>query len=47
MFSIRMKEMCSEVKSKGMPLWQYRVLHPAARLGDAEIQTLCEAATRF
>jgi heme-binding protein len=36
-----MKAICDEVKSGDMPLWQYRPLHPDAKLSDADRQALC------
>jgi hypothetical protein len=47
MSRIRLKEACSEVKSGGMPMWQYKLMHPAARLTDSDIQALCSAAGLF
>jgi hypothetical protein len=44
MSRLRLKEACGEVKSGGMPLWQYRLLHPEARLSEADIQILCAAS---
>jgi hypothetical protein len=38
----RLKGICDEVQSGGMPLWFYRPLHPEARLSDADKQTLCD-----
>ena len=38
----RLKGMCDEVQSGGMPLWYYRPLHPEARLSDADKQKLCD-----
>ena len=34
-------KMCGKVTTRDMPLWQYRLLHPEARLGDADIAALC------
>ena len=34
-------KMCEKAASRDMPLWQYRILHPEARLGDADIAALC------
>jgi len=47
MSRLRLKEACGEVKSGGMPLWQYRLMHPEARLSEADIQTLCAAASQI
>lgn len=40
----RLKEACQEVKEGGMPLWNYRLMHPEARLTEADVKTLCDAA---
>ena len=40
----RLKEACQEVKEGGMPLWNYRLIHPEARLTETDIKTLCDAA---
>jgi hypothetical protein len=34
-------EACEQVKSGEMPLWQYRLLHPEAKLSDADVTALC------
>ncbi|MCE5306775.1 MAG: heme-binding domain-containing protein [Acidobacteriales bacterium] len=34
-------DMCREVNSGDMPLWQYRLLHPAARLQQGDVTALC------
>ncbi len=47
MSRIRLAEACREVKTKEMPPWQYRLLHPGARLSDADIQAFCDAAERM
>ena len=38
----RLKGVCDEVQSGGMPPWYYRPLHPEARLSDADKQKLCD-----
>ena len=38
----RLKGICDEVQSGGMPLWYYRPLHPEARLSDVDKQKLCD-----
>jgi hypothetical protein len=35
-------EACKRVSSGDMPIWPYRLLHPAARLSAADITTLCD-----
>jgi Haem-binding domain len=47
MSRIRMKGACAEVKSGGMPMWQYKIMHPAARLSDSDIQALCKSVGLF
>ena len=37
----RMNDICEQVKGGDMPLWFYLPLHPAAKLSDADKQTLC------
>lgn len=34
-------DICREVNGGDMPLWQYKILHPAARLGNGDADTLC------
>ncbi len=41
----KMKETDQQVKEGEMPLWQYRLLHPEAKLSDADRQTLSSWAT--
>lgn len=38
----KLKKICEEVEQGGMPLKSYLLVHPAARLSDADKQTLCE-----
>jgi hypothetical protein len=38
----RLKGICDEVQSGGMPLWYYRPLHSEARLEDGDKKKLCE-----
>lgn len=37
----RLEGVCEEVKGGGMPLWQYRLIHPEARLSDEDVKILC------
>ena len=37
----KLKEVCEQVKEGEMPMWYYLPLHPAAKLSDADRQTLC------
>jgi hypothetical protein len=39
-------DMCQEVKAGDMPLWQYRLLHPAAKLSAAEVAAVCTLSPR-
>lgn len=39
----RLAAMCREAKAGEMPLWQYRLLHPAAKLSTRDIAALCGA----
>ena len=34
-------DMCDEVKAGDMPLWQYRLMHSAARLTPADVAAIC------
>ena len=44
MTRLKLKEVCSEVKAGEMPIWNYRLLHPEARLNSADVGSLCAAA---
>jgi len=46
MAALRLKAMCQEVQRGEMPMWQYRVLHPEARLSTQDAAALCSAASR-
>jgi hypothetical protein len=37
----KLRGICSEVKAGEMPLWQYRLLHPQAKLSAEDVNTLC------
>ena len=39
-------DMCREVKGGDMPLWQYRLLHPAAKLSAEDIAAVCTLSPR-
>jgi hypothetical protein len=39
----RLKAACEEVKEGGMPLRNYLLMHPQARLTAADVKTLCDA----
>jgi len=41
--AIKLREACQEVKEGGMPLWQYRLMHPEARLTQQDIDRICAA----
>ncbi len=42
-----MKEICKEVSNREMPAGAYTLLHPAARLSDADVQTVCAWTQAF
>jgi hypothetical protein len=44
MSQIRQREMCEEVRSGDMPLWQHKLAHPESRLTDKDVALLCAAA---
>jgi hypothetical protein len=41
MSALRVGEMCEKARKGEMPLWQYRLLHPRAKLTAADISALC------
>ena len=43
----KLKDACEEVKSGGMPLWIYRIMHAKARLSDEDIRIVCGAADQL
>ena len=36
-----LEEMCEETEAGNMPMWQYVLTHPRARLSDADVRALC------
>ncbi len=44
MTRLKFKQACSEVKTGEMPLWNYRLLHPGARLNSGDVESICAAA---
>jgi hypothetical protein len=40
-----LEDICKEVTAGDMPLWQYKILHPAARLGAGDADALCSLMT--
>lgn len=42
----RLQNACEEVQAGEMPLWQYRLLHPAAKLDAQDVKVVCSAASR-
>lgn len=38
--------MCREVKADDMPLWHYRLMHPAAKLSAEDVTALCALSPR-
>jgi hypothetical protein len=39
-------DMCSEVKSGDMPLWQYRLIHRSAKLSPEDVKAVCALSPR-
>lgn len=39
-------DVCQEVKAGEMPLWQYRLLHPAAKLSAEDVKAVCALSPR-
>jgi hypothetical protein len=39
----RLREACQEVREGAMPLWNYRLMHPEARLTAEDKKTICGA----
>jgi len=35
-------KICDRVSKGRMPIWQYRLLHPEARLSDGDVQAVCD-----
>ncbi len=46
MVRTRLKDICEETQSGGMPLWQYRLMHPEAKLSEQDVKVLCSASGR-
>jgi hypothetical protein len=42
----KLEEICDQVKSGEMPVWDYLIMHPTAKLNDADKQILCDWAGR-
>lgn len=36
-----LEEICEETREGNMPMWQYELTHPGARLSEADKRTLC------
>jgi hypothetical protein len=43
MSQTRIREMCREAKEGGMPLFAYRLIHPAAKLSASDVAAICSA----
>jgi hypothetical protein len=41
---LRLSEICEQVRRGEMPLWYYLTLHPAAKLNETEVSTICAQA---
>jgi hypothetical protein len=42
----RLQDVCDEVQAGDMPLWQYRMMHPEAKLSAQDVKVLCSATAR-
>ncbi len=42
----RLKDACDEVQAGDMPLWQYRLIHPEAKLSAEDVKVVCSEAGR-
>jgi Haem-binding domain len=42
-----LEEICEETEEGNMPLWDYLLAHPKAKLSNADVRTLCEWAEQF
>lgn len=42
----RLQDVCDEVQAGDMPLWQYRLIHPEAKLSAQDVKALCSASAR-
>ena len=42
----KLEEICDQVKSGEMPLWDYVILHPSAKLSETDKQTICDWTTQ-
>ncbi len=42
----RLQDICDEVQAGDMPLWQYRLIHPEAKLSAQDVKVLCGASAR-
>jgi hypothetical protein len=42
--AIKLRDACKEVRSGDMPLWQYKLIHPEARITQADIDKICSAS---
>ena len=38
----KLEEICEQVEGNEMPLWDYVLLHPSARLSDADKKLICD-----
>ncbi len=37
----RLKEACEEMRKGEMPLWNYKLMHPEARITDGDVKAFC------
>jgi hypothetical protein len=42
----RLQDVCDEVRAGDMPLWQYRLMRPEARLSAQDVKVLCSTTAR-
>ena len=40
----KLEEICEQIESGEMPLWDYALMHPSARLSDADKKLVCDWA---
>lgn len=42
----KLAEICDQIKDGEMPVWDYLIVHPTAKLSEPDKQTICDWATR-
>jgi hypothetical protein len=43
----KLRNACTEATAGEMPLWQYRLIHPLAKLSEDDVKSICAAATQI